>query len=171
MNDMASRWIWTRTVDPEMVDDLIRDSDWRNAMPGAPAPKRNSDRTRHLVERGYSHVLTIDDRAAATVTVVDDAPFALPQGLFTTARRPLYMQRLAVASWAARSHGALPGCGAVRRAVEVAVDQGADWLRCEVNPDLASVHTMLSAFGFRDIHEILEAGKPRRTCLERPLGP
>ena len=160
-------WQWSVASDSTVVHALIKASDRRSATEFAPAPHRNVARTSHLVAAGAVQLLDIDGRPAATITLVEMAPFELKGIPFDKVERPVYMQRFSVDDWAIMRFGALPAIATLRRAREIAGQMGGEALRCEINPDIVTVRTLLSSFGFHEVGK--RSGHPARAYMQHSL--
>ncbi len=161
--------LWRIAADDAAVHSLIEASDRAAAQrSGTPAPARRLSSTRALVAGRLVHVGTVDGVPVATVTVGPVPSFdASAEPLLPSAARPWYMQRLAVHP---RCPDPLAGARAVRQAIRTAADGGADVLRAEANPDLPDVLRLLTALGFVR-YGTVDTPAPRRTRLQRPVGP
>lgn len=140
---------WGVAYDAHAVHRLVLESDQIAArFTATTAPRRNLESTRQCVESGACWVYRDGEGSyLATVTVEHQPSFDLANAAFPSASDPWYMRRLAV-SKRGRSVGGWLGPQAIHLARDVALGGGGDWLRCEVNPMLSSVVTMLSAAGF-----------------------
>lgn len=158
---------WQLADDDALVHGLVELSDRRAAERSSSAPPtRNPASTHWLVSQGFVHVGWLRGRAVATITVRDTPPFDLARTGLPTAERPRYMQRLAVDPDASDP---LLGLRAVRRAITVASEDGADALRAEANPELVDVLRLLTAAGFSRFGTDVSGALPR-TYLQRALG-
>lgn len=162
-----NEWLWAVAENVMTVRNLLEASDRRAATKTAPTPRRNAERTAHLVAIGAVQLLSIAGYPAAMITLVDDAPFDLDGISFSDAALPLYMVRLAVDDWALTRFGALPGIAALRRAREIAYKKEADALRSEINPDLTEVRQMFMCLGFQEVGR--RDGIPARAYMEQRL--
>jgi hypothetical protein len=97
-----------------------------------------------------------------------EAPFSLVDASFPPARKPAYLQRLAVVPELLRT-GSLAGAQCVRKANDLALGSGADALRAEVNPDLANVAALLSMFGFLEYSRMHSEDGRLRAYLHKYL--
>lgn len=164
---------WEVARDPGEVHALLETSDRAQATAAMPAPRRNRSATEALVGSGGVHLLRCAGRPVAMVTVSERAPFDPSCAAFQPARRPLYMQRLAVDPDVTTGTVIPPGLLAARHAVATARERGADWLRCEANPTITRVVEMLRAVGFsvvpsREDAGVREGGPPRIHLQVRP---
>jgi hypothetical protein len=156
----TAEWCWSTATNPHVIHALICACDQFVATSDQPAPTRRMETSIRRVLDGCVQLLLVDAQPAATFTLSRDPPYSLSLEVFPSARMPLYLGRLAVhPTWLAK--GSLMGVHALRRAVDLATDAGADVLRSEANPTLGRMRTVLEAFGFRE-HGASEASDGRR---------
>lgn len=161
-------WEWEIASSADEVHNLLLASDAAAATAELPAPRRNPEATRALVQAGRVHLLRKDGRAAAMFTLTTEPPFALEVAGYPMAEKALYLQRLAVDPDTAAMEP-LAGLRALRMAIQTATDAGADVLRSEANPDLGRVFVMLSGHGFVPHRSILGDDGRRRVYLQKAL--
>jgi GNAT superfamily N-acetyltransferase len=167
---MDGAWSWRVADDAEEVHQLLCLSDaFQAARSETPAPTRRRSSSERFVRLGSVHMLSDGDVAAAMFTLSSQQPFAPDIAEFPWARRPLYLQRLAVRP-DYLGDGSIVGARCVRKAIEVAADAGADAVRCEANPDLSGTLALLALMGFEQCGPTYADGPVRRTYLHRPLG-
>lgn len=163
------RWRIALPEDEELVHTLLEASDLAAAKrTGTTYPSRRRASTRYLVCRGLAHIGSLDATPVVTVTagpVPSFEPVALPPPGLPDARRPWYMQRLAVRPGC---QDGLTGAHAVRHAVEMGRAAGADALRAEANPDLPDVMEMLTVLGFVR-YGTVDSAPLRRTYFQLDL--
>jgi hypothetical protein len=112
------------------------------------------------------HVLWAGDDMAAAITLIWRPPFSHDLTVFPPALNPAYITRLSVApAWLARD--SLIGARCIRHAAEVAARLGADALRSEANPRLASMQLLLLC-GFVECARGENGGRPW-SLLYKPL--
>lgn len=164
--DQHAELTWETATDPNQVHNLITASDsFHAATYGLGAPTRSRESTEGLVRAGAVQVLRCGPELVATFTITDRPPFAQDVSIFPVARRPLYLQRLAVEPhWLARTP--LVGMRCLRRAVSYAAALGADALRSEANPDLEATAKLLAAVGFVRYGPVSSGGELRRVYLQ-----
>jgi hypothetical protein len=169
--ETEAAWAWEVATDAAEVHELLCACDrYQAAGTGSPVPSRCLETTERHVRDGAVHVLRRDG-VAAMFTLTREPPFKLVDGSFPAARRPVYLQRLAVRPHLLRA-GSFVGIRCVRKAVEVAAADGADALRCEANPDLVATRTLLEALGFRQHGPVYGGpGQARRVYLHKELPP
>ncbi len=161
-------WIWELARDAAEIHALLCASDAFVATSEAPAPVRNMVSTQGLIEAGATQVLRLDGRAVASFNLLWKPPFDLLNAEFPPCVRPAYLTRLAVdPEWLAG--GALVGAQCLRRAVDLAIESGADALRSETNPDLARTRAMLELFGFTEHGAVRDPDGRRRVYLHLAL--
>ncbi|MBB4688777.1 hypothetical protein [Amycolatopsis jiangsuensis] len=162
---------WEVATDADEVHTLLRASDRHQGDRfGSPVPARNPATTESRVRAGVVQVLRHSDRLAAMFTLTWQPPFEEPAGVFPFARTPAYLSRLAVRPDLVTA-GSLAGLQCLRRAVGLALEQGADVLRAEANPDLESTVDTMVLLGFsRCDGEFGGDGTPRRVYLQHRLG-
>jgi hypothetical protein len=164
-------WSWTIAADAAEVHTLLLASDVHQASRyDLPIPARRLATTARRVAAGEVHVLRHGDEPAAMFTLSDQPPFDEAAAGFPRARRPVYLQRLAVRPSVLRIQP-LAGAQCLRRAVETAERAGFDVLRSEANPDLDATWTMLLRFGFEPQGEHHRDGAVCRAYLQKTLRP
>jgi hypothetical protein len=164
---MTGQWSWEVASDPAEVHALLLASDAHHARAHQlTAPRRREESTRSRVAERQTHLLRHGVEPAGMFTLSTTPPFD-DVTIFPPTRRPLYLQRLAVAPGWLRP-ASLVGLRCVRRAFEVARDAGASALRAEANPDLAATLTLLRSNGFEQVCPASE-GELRRIYLNRRL--
>lgn len=164
MTDMA--WRWTIGEDADAIHSLLCVSDAHAASDTSPAPKRSRDSTRAYVDARAVHVLWAGDEMAAAITLIWRPPFSRDLTAFPPAVNPAYITRLSVApEWFARD--SLIGARCIRHAAEVAARDGADVVRSEANPHLASMQ-LLQLCGFVECARGDDEGRPW-SLLYKPL--
>jgi len=157
---------WEIASDADEVHRLLLASD-AAASGGGPVPDRRIEGTRRRLADGVVHLLRIDGRAAAMVTVTPAPPFDLADTEYANLPGALYMQRLAVDPDLAADYPHL-GMRAVRHALDIAVRADAPALRAEANPDLTRVLALLLAHGFEPVGA--RRGPPDRPRIYLELG-
>jgi hypothetical protein len=164
-------WSWQVGTDVAAIHALLRASDAHHAaVHGLPTPARRLSTTRRLVESGAVQTLRHGPALVGMFTLTSEPPFTQDASIFPRARRPAYLQRLAVApDWL--SSVPLVGVRCLRRAVQVATTQGADALRAEANPDLTATAALLVTFGFVPCGSVRAADGLRRVYLHKDLVP
>ncbi|WP_068874054.1 MULTISPECIES: N-acetyltransferase [unclassified Phenylobacterium] len=158
---------WELARDAVEVHELLLASDVASDT-GAGPPQRSLVGTRRRVEAGSVHLLRMDGKPAAMVTLTRDPPFDLALTDYAPSAAAVYMQRLAVHPALRLEHPYL-GARAVRRALDVARAAGADVIRAEANPDLARVLGMLLAHGFVPVGAPRAGPERPRVYLEKAL--
>lgn len=160
-------WSWEIARDPNEVHNLLGESDaYAAGESGTPAPVRNHKSTEAHVRTGAVHLLREDGRPAGTFTLSPRPAGGHDVSVYPPARRPLYLQRLAVgAAW--RERFSLVGVQCLRRAIEIATQAGTDVLRAEANPDLDRVRTLLDLLGFAQWGDIVMEAGVRRVNLQK----
>ncbi|MGV9848442.1 hypothetical protein ACWDWU_06560 [Streptomyces sp. NPDC003442] len=168
----SSGWTWETARDPDEVHALLCACDAHQARNyGSPTPVRNAGTTARRVRAGEVHLLRHEGEPAGMFTLSWEPPFALDPDAFPPALRPAYLGRLAVAP-ARLADGAPVGASCVRRALELAADNGADALRAEANPDLTDTVKLLELLGLRRHARVLTDAEGRRTVrLHKNLTP
>lgn len=161
-------WSWEISTNVEQVHALLCASDAHNATADLPPPTRRIETTRHHVESGSVHVLRHGSNYAGMFTLTREAPFDQDLSIFPLAEKPVYLSRLAVHP-AYLKDNSIVGVRCVRKAIEIATDQGADALRSEANPDLVHVFTLLNLLGFHQFGPTLSDGVRRRVYLQKSL--
>jgi hypothetical protein len=160
---------WCIGRDPEAVHALLRASDEHHAATyGLPVPARRPMRTRQLVEAGAVQVLRNETGIVAMFALTEESPFDQELAAFPCARRPLYLQRLAVQPRLLTSIPLL-GTRCLRRAVQVARSRHADVLRAEANPDLTGQAELLATFGFARFGPVHMTNGLRRVYLQKVI--
>jgi GNAT superfamily N-acetyltransferase len=166
----APGFIWESARDAEEIHALLCASDAFVATPEAPPPKRNRATTQRLIDEGATQVLRHDGRAVASINLLWTPPFEMGQAQFPPAARPAFLARLAVdPEWAKR--GSILGAQCIRRAMDLALERGADAIRCEANPDLTRTRAMLGLFGFSEHGAAQDPDGRRRVYLHLALSP
>jgi len=140
---------WAVATDAAELHQLVIESDQIAAREsGTTAPLRRLASTERCVASGSSWVwIDVDGHYLATLTVESAPSFDLSQADFPAADCPWYMRRLAVGE-TGRRLGVWLSLQAVHLAGQLCASQGADWLRCEINPGLTKVADLLLAVGF-----------------------
>jgi hypothetical protein len=156
---------WRRADDAEAVHALLLLSDQQAAtMSRTPVPRRSRETTAHLVATGATYVGRDGDEVLATFSVSATPTFDPDEHGLPAVTGAWYERRLAV-------HPAAPslvGLQAVRTAIEVARDGGAEVLRAEANPDLSGVLRLLTMSGYVVLATDPD-GPTRRAFLQRDL--
>jgi ribosomal protein S18 acetylase RimI-like enzyme len=166
---MDGGWSWRVADDAEEVHELLCVSDaFQAEVSGTPAPVRRFSSTERYVGSGSVHVLSHGGVAAAMFTLSSQQPPGDRIVDFPPAHRPVYLQRLAVRPEYVGG-GSIVGARCVRKAIELAVDAGADAVRCEVNPDLAGTLALLTFMGFEQCGQVYSEGPIRRAYLYRTI--
>jgi hypothetical protein len=101
-------------------------------------------------------------------TLTREPPFDQDLTIFPPTEKPVYLSRLAIQPEYLKQHS-IVGVRCVRKAIEFAMDQGADAIRSEANPDLLQVFTLLNLLGFRQYGPTLSQGARRRVYLQKSL--
>ncbi|WP_052845416.1 hypothetical protein [Streptomyces sp. NRRL S-31] len=160
---------WEIAASAEEVHALLGASDaYAAERHGLPVPRRNMDSSRGLVEAGVVRMLRVDGEPAAMFTLTWKPTFTAEPGVFPPARRPVYLQRLAVRPEFVTG-GRMLGLMCMRKAMEEAAGMGADALRAETNPDLGAVVQVLESYGFRRYGEVETDGWMRRVRFQYDL--
>ncbi|MFI1196316.1 GNAT family N-acetyltransferase [Micromonospora sp. NPDC020750] len=160
-------WTWAVATDSSEAHALLCASDGHQAARyGMVAPVRNLDTTERRVRAGSVHLLRHGTEAAASFTLSQEPPHGLDLSVYPPATSPVYLQRLAVAP---AYEGSIVGVRCLRRAVELAREQGADVLRCEANPDLLATRRMLDTLGFTQHGPTLAENGVRRVHLQKTV--
>lgn len=165
-----TQFSWEVAADAGEVHDLLCVSDrYQGERFNSPVPQRNPATTASRVDDGLVHLLRVGGAAAAMFTLTRTPAFAEPPGVFPVAANPAYLSRLAVRpDLVAAASLAGPLC--LRRAMALARERGADMLRAEANPDIASTVECMTLLGFRRCTTSSVAGAgPRRLHLYRVL--
>jgi hypothetical protein len=166
--DEPKAWTWEVATDVDEIHALVCASDAHTATPAAPAPTRSLEATAWRVRAGAVQVLRYGRDAVATFTLTWSPPLEEAAATFPQATRPAYLGRLAVRpEWL--DNGSLVGVQCLRRSIELATGGGADVLRCEANPDLTRVRTLLDLFGFREYGRAESDSGRRRVHLQKDL--
>lgn len=137
---------WQQADDADRVHRLLELSDQAAAGTG-PAPRRNPDSSRRLVEAGSVYLLSNGTDDLAMITVSSDDPTAEGEQYFPPTPQPRYMRRLAVHP-DHQGNGTLLAMQAVQQAIRVARELGGTALRCETNPTNEAVMRLLALQGF-----------------------
>jgi hypothetical protein len=165
---MEPRGRWEVGTDVEEVHALLLRSDAHHAIARAPAPTRRRERTRDLVAAGSVQVLRADGQAISSFALTWEAPFDSAPAGFPSARRPLYLSRLAVEPrWLASEP--MIGIRTLRRAIELATSHRVDALRAEANPDLPRVAALLQSAGFKAYGQTRSEHDIARIYLQKDL--
>jgi hypothetical protein len=163
-----SDWIWETARDAGEIHALLCACDTFVATPTAKPPLRNVETTRRLVGEGATQVLRHQGGAVASFNLLWKAPFNESNARFPFASRPAFLGRLAVdPKWLER--GAIVGAQCLRRAIDLALECGADALRAETNPDLVRMKALLDLFGFAEYGTACDPDGRRRVYLHLSL--
>jgi len=163
-----SSWTWEIAEDPGEVHQFLCRSDAYHATAQAPAPRRLQETSELHVRNRSTHLLRQGGTPVAMFTLTQEPRFVIEAIAFLPAQKPIYLSRLAVGS-ACFMGGSMVGAQALRRAMEVARESGADAIRSEANPDLARSYALLEMFGFKVCNMEPLSGQLRRAHLQLDL--
>jgi hypothetical protein len=169
-NADSAPWTWEVSTNAEQVHALLRACDAYTAAANVPPPERKIETTRRYVQMGSVHILRRGLQNVGMFTLTWEPTFDQDLTIFPQAEKVVYLARLAVQP-EYLERGSIVGARCVRKAIELALDQGAEAIRCEANPDLVSVFTLLDLFGFRQYGPTLSHEARRRVYLQKSLTP